>query len=78
MEVEMQKSEAEKAVRHLCHTWASENGLKIGVDHASFSAFKAWLQAKECGHILDFKSRMGAEYDAEMWFDQEMKQNWRR
>ncbi|MBR0734994.1 hypothetical protein JQ636_38575 [Bradyrhizobium japonicum] len=44
----------------------------------SFSAFKSWLFKNDYAHYLNFRSRMGADYDAEMWFDGEFGQNWRR
>jgi hypothetical protein len=52
-------------------------------DVAIHSAWKAQaLAALEgaCNDVryLDFRSTAGADYDAEMWFDQELKQTWRR
>jgi hypothetical protein len=40
-------------------------------EHPSFSAFKAWLGTNSYAHYLNFGSRAGADYDAELWFDQE-------
>ena len=74
----MTKSEAETAIRALSHDWAREKGINIGVDHASFYDFKAWIQSKGYSRYLNFRSLSGADYDAEAWFDQEMKQTWRR
>jgi hypothetical protein len=71
----MKKSEAEKAIRHLCHKWAAENPPG---DHPSFGDFKRWLNEKGYGGYLGFRSVMGADYDAEMWFDQEFKLTWMR
>lgn len=46
--------------------------------HPSFSSFKDWLSANGYSHYLNFRSVAGADYDAEMWFDDELGQNWRR
>jgi hypothetical protein len=73
----LKKHEAEQAIRSLSTTWAatvSENAK----EHPSFSDFKAWLSSQSYSHYLSFRSVMGADYDAEMWFDQELKQTWRR
>jgi hypothetical protein len=71
------KGECERAIRSLCHEWAG--GLSEAErDHPNFLAFKAWLGQKGYSHYLDFRSAMGSNYDAEMWFDQELKQTWRR
>lgn len=47
-------------------------------DHPSFSDFKVWLTENGHSQYLDFRSTVGADYDAEVWFDDELKQNWRR
>lgn len=75
----MTKKEAEPAIRHLCHEWRKERGLPLPPSdhHYSFVDFQSWLDSKAYGQYLNFRSRMGAHYDAEMWFDQEMKQTWR-
>jgi hypothetical protein len=74
----MKKAEAEQVIRHLCHVWAAETGQPMTAESMpSFSAFKAWLDQKHYSHYLDFRSRCGADYDAEHWFDQEFKQTWR-
>lgn len=75
----MTKGEAETAIRHLCHEWEKDKGVQFGpADHPSFSEFTTWLSRKGYSHYLDFRSRMGALYDAEVWFDQEFNQMWRR
>lgn len=73
----MKKAECEEAIRHLCHEWARDL-TPAQLEHPSFSAFKEWVRQKGYSRYLDFRSTMGAEYDAEMWFDQEFKQTWRR
>jgi hypothetical protein len=74
----MKKHEAEQAIRHLCHVWARECGIsELPVDQPSFPDFKSWLSGKGYGHYLEFRSVMGPNYDAEMWFDQEFRQTWR-
>ncbi len=72
------KCECEVAIRSLASTWANERGeAGLPTFHASFGAFVTWLRSKGGGQYLDFRSRAGSLYDAEMWFDQEMKQSWK-
>jgi hypothetical protein len=73
----MQKAEAEGYIRKLAQLWATECGIEIGVDHASFSDFATWVRAKGFGAYLDFQSVRGAEADTEAWFDEELRQSWR-
>ncbi|MBR1219927.1 hypothetical protein JQ557_18105 [Bradyrhizobium sp. U87765 SZCCT0131] len=73
----MKKSEAEPAIRTLATQWFNTLPADEQV-HPSFYAFKAWLSANHYSLYLNFRSRMGADYDAEMWFDDELGQNWRR
>ncbi|HRO15587.1 MAG TPA: hypothetical protein PLL33_11210 [Paracoccus sp. (in: a-proteobacteria)] len=73
----MRKAEAEALVRRVVHDWAAEIGFKVESDEMpSFSAFKAWLR-EQYGDVCSFRSTMGADFDCEMWFDDELKQNWR-
>lgn len=73
----MKKGECEKAIRFLCHEWRNATGLSnTPSGELSFSAFFTWLK-QHYGQYLEFRSTMGAEYMAEMWFDQEFKQSWR-
>lgn len=73
------KDECESAMRHLISVWASETGFKKeSGDHPRFSVFKDWLNSKGYGHYLNFRSTMGADYDADLWFDRELGQIWRR
>lgn len=74
----MKKAECEKAIRNLCHEWAkTPEFTETRSDCPSFSKFKSWLTIKGYDHYLNFRSVMGADYDAELWFDQEFKQTWR-
>lgn len=74
----MKKSEAEKAIRYLCHEWAKEKGIRPDpMEQPSFQEFTNWLNLKGYSHYLNFKSRVGALESAELWFDQEFKQTWR-
>ncbi|KAB2671079.1 hypothetical protein F9K77_14070 [Ochrobactrum sp. LMG 5442] len=73
----MKKDEAERAIRYLCHEWEKTQPQQA-LEHPSFSDFTSWLSSNGYSHYLDFRSVMGARYDAEMWFDQEFKQTWRR
>ncbi len=76
----MKKSDAEPKIRHLCHVWATEmKHDRTAPDYnPSFPYFTTWMFEKGYGHYLDFRSRAGARYDAEMWFDEELGQSWRR
>ena len=75
----MQKAECEKAIRYLCGEWPQDAALTPAeLEHPSFSAFKTWLSRKGYARYLNFRSVMGSDYDAELWFDQEFKQTWRR
>lgn len=73
----MKKSEVEPAIRSLCWQWA-ETLSPDEREHPSFTQFKSWLHANGYSLYLDFRSTTGSDYDAEMWFDQEFKQVWRR
>ncbi|MFC7051460.1 hypothetical protein ACFQI3_02030 [Hansschlegelia quercus] len=73
----MKKDEAEKAIRGLCHEWKAQLE-PAQLEHPSFTSFEAWVRAKGYGQYLEFRSRMGAGYNAELWFDQELRQVWRR
>jgi len=71
------KGDSEKFIRYLCHEWAkglSPDELK----HPSYLSFKEWASLKGYSHYWKFRSSVSADYDAEMWFDQEFKQMWRR
>lgn len=76
----MRKSDAEPAVRSLCHEWARETDQQTEAPafHPSISAFRRWLEDRGYGDYLNFRSTTGARYDVEMWFDDEFKQNRRR
>lgn len=74
----MKKSECEQAIRSLCHEWGHLNSIPSRPDfQPSFSQFTSWLQERGYGGYLHFRSVVGPEYDAEMWFDQEFHQTWR-
>jgi hypothetical protein len=74
----LKKEECEKAIRQLCHQWMQEANISVEKDHPSFAAFENWMTAQGYSRYLNFRSVAGADYDAEMWFDQETKQIWRR
>ncbi|HEY7999699.1 MAG TPA: hypothetical protein VIE87_12820 [Pseudolabrys sp.] len=73
------KSECEPVIRRLAREWfdALPDAKR---EHPSWSAFKTWLGEKHYTSYLNFRSVAGADYDAEAeaWFDDELKQNWRR
>ena len=58
----MKKDEAEKAIRSLATTWF-DTLPEEKREHPSFYAFKDWLSANHYSHYLDFRSRMGANYE---------------
>jgi hypothetical protein len=73
----MKKTECEQTIKSLAIEWrATQTGAEH--EHPRFNAFKDWLRANGYGRYLDFPSRMGADYDAELWFDQALGQTWRR
>ena len=74
----MQRAEAERAVRYLCHQWRkiSEN-MQTPESELSFLSFHNWLRANHAEY-LEFRSKAGPTYDLELWFDQEFKQTWSR
>jgi len=73
----MTRAEAEPAIRRLTTEWAKTLASEQR-QHPSFSSFKSWLRENGHSHYLSFRSTAGAEHDAEAWFDDELKQNWRR
>jgi hypothetical protein len=74
----MNRPEAEKIHRVMIHDWARETGFSVASGgHPSFSVYKDWATEKSPS-LFGFRSRMGADYDVELWFDQELKQLWRR
>jgi len=73
----MTKSEAERAIRHLCHEWAKQRGIKIDPRVLpSFIDFLSWVQDNYPSY-LKFRTTTSVRYDVEAWFDQEFKQTWR-
>jgi hypothetical protein len=73
----MKKSDAKPALHVLYRQWGATL-TPAELEHPSFSAFKRWLSEQGYSRYLDFRSTMSADYDAELWFDQEFKQTWRR
>jgi hypothetical protein len=75
----MKIAEAEAGIRQLCHVWATAVNLNdTEREDPSFAAFKAWLHRNHYSLYLDFRATAGPDYMAELWFDQEFKQTWRR
>ena len=71
----MKKNESELAITALASKWF-ETLPEEKREHPSFYAFKDWLSAN---HYSDYlRSRMGSDYDAETWFEDELGQNWLR
>jgi hypothetical protein len=74
---QMKVDEAESAIRSLAHQW-HQDLPEHRKSQPSFESFTRWLFENGYGHYLDFRSTMGANYDAERWFDSALGQNWRR
>jgi hypothetical protein len=75
----MTKAEAECAIRRLCGKWAEEQGLSACASaYPSYTSFRTWLDQNGHGHYLRFWSLAGPDYDAEIWFDEEMNRTSRR
>lgn len=74
----MRKAECERALRHLCHVWRKESDQsEAPADRLSFAQFFSWVE-QNYGIYLNFRTTTSVRFDAEMWFDQEFKQAWRR
>jgi hypothetical protein len=74
----MRKSEAERLIRTAVHDWVRETEFDRSVGKTpSFLAFKGWLLAR-WPDALSFNSVGGAQYAAEMWFDEELGEKWTR
>jgi hypothetical protein len=54
-----------RAIRSLATDWLCDLS-KDKQEHPSLSSFKDWLGKKGYSHYLNFRCRMGADYDAEM------------
>ena len=75
----LNKGECETANRSLSHEWAASKGIIPSAEIiTSYSEFGAWLESKGDSNYLKFRSAADPDFNAEMWFDDEMKQNWRR
>ncbi len=69
----MKRAEAEAGIRHLATKWAEETGYKPRQGHyPSFSEFRSWVERQHYGNYFDFRSTVGAAYDAEQWFEDEV------
>ena len=76
----MIKADAEKAIRLLATKWFRQTHRGVADSSTimpSFEDFVSWLRTHGHGRYLDFRSMMGPREDAELWFDQELKQTWR-
>lgn len=74
----MQQAEAEKGIRYLIDIWRTESGqLGVPKQDLAFSTFWYWLQANHAPYT-NFRARGSARERAEIWFDQETGQMWKR
>jgi hypothetical protein len=72
------KGASERAIRNLVHDWTKETGFIVeSGEMPLYSRFKSWAEIKGFGHYFVFRSDSGADFSAESWFDQELKQTWR-
>src|SRR4051812_45095793 len=68
---EMQKVDAEHAIRALCHEWRKAAGFTNTVEaQLPFIHFLNWLRMKHPG-VLEFRGRMSVRDAVELWFDDE-------
>jgi hypothetical protein len=72
----VKKPECEKAIRHLCRQWFDQLPTPKP-EHPSWSTFKRRLADNHYSGYLNFRSTRGADADAEMWFNQVLRQTWR-
>ena len=74
----MKQAEAEQLIRSLVREWADLPRHSARTESfPSFSDFWSWMDLRYPA-AKKFRSTMGADYMAEMWFDQELGQTWRR
>jgi len=73
----MKKSEAKEAIHDFFGIW-SKDFTPAQLEHPSYYEFKSWAERNGYSRYFKFRSVMGADYDAELWFDQYFKQMWRR
>jgi hypothetical protein len=72
----VKKPECEKAIRDFCRQWFDQLPMPKP-EHPSWSNFKQWLGDNHYSGYLNFRSTRGADADAEMWFNQVLRQTWR-
>jgi len=74
----MTKPECERAFRRYCKEWADETGFVIAPENQpSYFAFLEWLKRNRKSECLEFRSRVGSDYETRNWFDDEFNQTWR-
>lgn len=70
----MKKAEAEAAIRSLATRWASETNYVVRSGwYPIFMDFEQWLTANGYDRYLRFRSSASPAYDAEKWFEDELK-----
>ena len=74
----MKKPECEAAIRRICHDWFKTLTDPLDIEHPSYSSFKTWAVRAGYGEYFKFRAVGGPDYVAEMWFDAELGQSWRR
>ena len=74
----MKRKEAEDGIRHFSIEWMHETNYCPKPGHyPSFSDFKQWLEKHHRSLYLNFRSQIGAENEAEQWFESEIDRYWR-
>jgi hypothetical protein len=67
----MKKTDSEREIRALCHTWRKDNGFAGVPPYKLISSdFYAWLVQYHAAY-LEFPAKPTVKYVVEHWFDQE-------
>lgn len=74
----MTKTDAERAIRSLCHRWRAEAGLDAADQtKLSFYSFLTWVREHHSAYLA-FRSSTSVIDDVERWFEAEFRQTaWR-
>ncbi|MGY4460285.1 hypothetical protein ACVWYI_004245 [Bradyrhizobium sp. LB13.1] len=69
----LKRREAEDGIRRLALEWMRETDYRPKPGwYPSFSDFKQWLEANHRSLYLNFRSEIGAQTEAEGWFEAEI------
>lgn len=75
----VKKLEAKRKIEELFEVWRSEESVTPAGKYQLMEAsdFIHWLRKSSHSELMKFRSRMGAEWHIEQWFDTYFKQSWR-